>query len=368
MDVSLFDYVLPPASIAQSPPERRDASRMLVMDRSGGRWSHHRFREFAEFLRPGDLVVVNDAQVVPCRLWGQKATGGRVEFLVMRPAIGWPAPSGQEHWFCLLRASRRPRLGQWVSLPDGMAAAIVEEREHGEAVVAFRAAAGRGGAGHGSTVARLLEACGRMPLPPYIRRDPTGPPSPDDRARYQTIFAACPGAVAAPTAGLHFTADVLADLAARDIAVSTLTLLVGPGTFRPVSEARVEDHVLVSERFSLPASTATSIRRTRENGGRVVACGTTVVRVLEACAVDGGRVRSGEGDCRLFVTPGHSFRVVDALLTNFHLPRSTLLMLVSAFASREAVLDAYRAAVRHAYRFYSYGDAMLILPAGEAGR
>ena len=363
MDVALFDYDLPAERISQVPAERRDGSRLLVMDRAGGMVEHHDFVGIGACLQAGDLLVVNDAQVTPTRLWGAKATGGRVELLVMRALDVVPPSADQELWSCLVRASRRPAPGSWFDVTGDLQATIVEERGQGEAVVCFRPAAGGlppATGGTGSRVAAALERHGEMPLPPYIRRSPDDARAVADRSRYQTVFASVPGAVAAPTAGLHFTPEVLADLDACGIARATLTLLVGPGTFRPVSVERAEDHHLAPETFELPAALAAAVQDTRCRGGRVVACGTTVVRVLEACARGDGLVEAGAGECDLFIRPGHTFRVVDALLTNFHLPRSTLLMLVCAFAGREAVLAAYREAVERCYGFYSYGDAMLI--------
>ena len=365
MDVALFDYELPAERISQAPARRRDASRLLVLERDGGRVEHRRFAEIAALLEAGDLLVINDARVTPARLHGSKGTGGRVELLVMRPA-GPPSPSGDEElWLCLVRASRRPAPGAWIDLPAGLQAAIVEERGDGEAVLRFRTRSGsvpEKTVGTGSRVVAILETHGEVPLQPYIRREQDDPRAATDRRRYQTIFARVPGAVAAPTAGLHFTPEVFHDLEARGIARAVLTLLVGPGTFRPVTAERVEDHRLAPERFVLPPATAGAIRQTRLRGGRVVACGTTVVRVLESRAGDDGLVEPGAGECDLFIRSGHRFRTVDALLTNFHLPRSTLLMLVCAFAGRDAVLAAYREAVERRYRFYSYGDAMLIRP------
>ena len=363
MDVSLFDYDLPPERISQVPAGRRDGSRLLVMDRDSGAVAHREFVDIGASLQAGDLLVVNDARVVPARLWGVKPTGGRVELLVMRALDAAPPADGQERWSCLVRASRRPAPGVWFEVADNLQAAIVEECGHGEAVVCFRprgeASPPAAGAA-GSRVAAALETQGEMPLPPYIRRVPGDARSAADRSRYQTIFASVPGAVAAPTAGLHFTPEVLADLDARGIAPAALTLLVGPGTFRPVTAQRAEDHLLAPETFELPAAVAEAVRDTRRRGGRVVACGTTVVRVLEARATGDRLVEPGAGECDLFIRPGHTFRVVDALLTNFHLPRSTLLMLVCAFAGREQILAAYREAVERHYRFFSYGDAMLI--------
>jgi S-adenosylmethionine:tRNA ribosyltransferase-isomerase len=360
VDPALFDYDLPEEQVAQEPSPRREDARLLVLPRVRGTVAHHRFADLPELLSPGDLLVLNDTRVVPARLWGRKRTGGRVEILVLPEESSVPATGEEDPEVelrrCLVRASRRPRPGEEIHLPEGAVASIVEEGEWGEAQVRFQ----------GGPVTGLLARHGQVPLPPYIRREEQDPRSAGDRERYQTVFARADGAVAAPTAGLHFDSTVLEALHARDIETATLTLHVGPGTFRPVATARAEDHVLPPERFILGEATAGGVERTRRRGGRVIACGTTVVRTLEARADDQGGVRPGEGACSLFILPGHRFRVVDGILTNFHLPRTTLLMLVCAFAGRRRALEAYRSAVKAGYRFYSYGDAMLVSP-GQDG-
>lgn len=350
MDVTLFDYELPPARIAQEAVEPRDAARLLVLereDREGG-LRHRHVRDLPALLTPGDLLVVNDTRVVPARLYGRKPTGGAVELLLLEPLAGPGA------WRALLGASRAPREGSEILLDGGFRATV--ERAPGaggECVVRL--------AGPGS-VEELLAAHGRLPLPPYIRRGPGDAREGIDRERYQTVFARRAGALAAPTAGLHFTPSLLEALAARGIGTAQVTLHVGEGTFRPVSAARTEDIVLHPEWTDVAPAAAAAIAATRRRGGRIVAVGTTVVRTLESRAPgpDGGP-ETGPRTTRIFIAPGHAFRWVDVLVTNFHLPRSTLLMLVAAFAGRERVLEAYRAAVREEYRFYSYGDAMLIL-------
>jgi len=356
-DVSQFDYDLPEELVAVTPAERRDESRLLCMDRRTGVVSHGRFPDIAGLLRPGDVLVVNDARVIPARLAARRPTGGRVEALLVRPHGGQTGDAQDElTWVALLNAGGSLKAGEELAL-DGSTARLrlVEDRGEGCWVVRL--------AGEGVSLARVLDA-GTMPLPPYIRkaRKARGmaPDLPElDRERYQTVFACHPGAVAAPTAGLHFTAALLDRLRAGGVQVCALSLLVGPGTFRPVHAARVEDHVLEAEFYHLPAETAAAVAAALAERRRVVATGTTCCRVLEYVAGRGDwREHSGWTD--LYIHPPFEFRVVGALLTNFHLPRSTLLMLVSAFAGRERVLAAYQEAIAHRYRFYSYGDAMLI--------
>ena len=351
MDVGLFDYDLPPERIAQEAVEPRDAARLMVLDRSSGARAHHFVRDLPELLAPGDLVVCNDTRVLAARLRGVKTTGGAVELLLLERQE--KRPDGREVWRALVGASRAPRAGAEIELPADFVATIVQgPDEDAAAVVELRGPA---------PVAELLRDHGLAPLPPYIRRAPDDPRLARDRERYQTIFAARPGAVAAPTAGLHFTPQLVARLAERGVGTAMVTLHVGEATFRPVRAQRIEGIVLPPERMEVRPETTRAIVRTRAAGRRVVAVGTTVVRALESRpATDGGGPEPGGTATRLFIGPGHVFRFVDALLTNFHLPRSTLLMLTAAFAGREMILDAYHEAVREGYRFYSYGDAMLI--------
>jgi len=349
VELSDFDYELPPERVAQQPAERRDASRLMVLDRMGGGIEHRRFDELPGLLNPQDLLVLNDTRVLPAKLIGHKASGGRVELLLVER---WGPEDETERWHCMLRAARRLRPGTVIELDREIRAVILEPA--GEYwLVRFE---GR----PGEPLLEQLEAIGSMPLPPYIKRAPDRSGGVDDRRRYQTVFARRPGAVAAPTAGLHFTDALLGRLEQRGVGLAFITLHVGPGTFLPVRTQRVEDHVMHDEPFEVPATTADAVARTRERGGRVVAVGTTVVRVLEHQATEQRRIRSGQGRCDLYIYPGFRFRVVDTLLTNFHLPRSTLLMLVAAFAGRERVLSAYATAIDSGYRFYSYGDAMLV--------
>ena len=344
MDVALFDYELPRELIAQEPAEPRDASRLLVLDRARRAWEDRAFVELPELLRPGDCLVANRSRVIPARLLGvTEAAGQAVELLLLRPVEA-------DRWEALARPGRRCRVGARLVLAGGAAGAtVVGERGVGARVVAIEAP---------WPVRELLERHGLPPLPPYIDRHDS--PKPEDRERYQTVYARDDGSVAAPTAGLHFTPTLLARLEARGVAVHYLTLHVGPSTFRPLRTEQVEAHRMDGEPIDIPADTTRAIHEARREGRRVVAVGTTTTRALEWAATADGRLREGPGEADLYIRPGHRFRIVDALITNFHLPRSTLLVLVSAFAGREVVLDAYRHAVANRYRFYSYGDAMLI--------
>ncbi|QDE98494.1 tRNA preQ1(34) S-adenosylmethionine ribosyltransferase-isomerase QueA [Myxococcus xanthus] len=356
--LSDYDFALPESQIAQAPLAERDASRLMAISRSSGTWSHRRFAELQDLLRPGDLLVLNDARVIPARLLGQKAgTGGRVELLVVRPAaqntltsaaLG-EAPESLD-WVCLGQASKGLKPGQRVTFASGLEAEIQEALGGGEYRVRFHAPPG-------TSLAALLDAAGRLPLPPYITREPDAA----DAERYQTVYARASGAVAAPTAGLHFTQEALAALEARGVHRALVTLDVGPGTFLPVREDDLDKHHMHPERYTVPEATAKAINAARAEGRRVVAVGTTVVRTLESATdPETGRLRAGPGETTLFIRPGFAFRQVDLLLTNFHLPRSTLVVLVSALLGRERTLEAYAEAVRAGYRFFSYGDAMLV--------
>ena len=354
--VSDFDFDLPERLIAQEPPPHRDASRLLVLDREARSWSHTRFRQLPEHLRAGDLLVINDTRVIPARLRGRRATGGKVELLLVERLEASSGQDGVERqrWEALAKGVRTP--GETIDLGERLLAETLAVHPDGSVEIALSASVSDGG------VDAQIQGQGLMPVPPYIRREPDDPRQLADNERYQTIFADQPGAVAAPTAGLHFTPGLIEAIRARGVALERLTLHVGPGTFQPVRVEQVSDHRMPAERFVLPENTAVAVAETRRRGGRVVAVGTTVCRTLEArAAAEPGCVMAGEGRCDLFIHPGHSFRVVDALLTNFHLPRSTLLMLVAAFAGRETVLAAYADAVERGYRFFSYGDAMLIV-------
>ena len=345
MDVSLFDYELPPDRIAQEPAESRDASRLLVVDRVRGSWIDARFSDLPRWLRTGDCVVVNESRVISARLLGVLEGEGRpVELLMLRPLDG-------PRWEALVRPGKRCRIGARVTLAGGAArATLLEHRALGARAVEIEAP---------WPVDELMERHGLPPLPPYIERYDA--PKPEDWERYQTVYATANGSVAAPTAGLHFTTKLLEQLGAAGVEVHRVILHVGVGTFRPIRAATVEQHRLEPESAQVPAATAEAVNRARARGRRIISVGTTTTRTLEWAADDTGQVRTRSGGADLFIYPGHRFRVIDALVTNFHLPRSTLLLLVSAFAGRELVLDSYRHAIAHGYRFYSYGDAMLIL-------
>jgi S-adenosylmethionine:tRNA ribosyltransferase-isomerase len=355
MHISEFDYELPEELIAQHPLGRRDASRMLVFSRAGGSWRDGSFSEFPAELREGDCVVVNNTRVFPARLEGRREpTGGRVELLLVRRRENL----GGETWEALARPARRLDAGARVTFGDGrLSAEVLSSTDDGaRRVVRFETS------DTGGDFAALLEEFGRMPLPPYIKRDGQDLVSRDeDRERYQTVYAASSGAIAAPTAGLHFTSEVFERLRARGVRVAELTLHVGYGTFAPVRAEDLSTHSVAPESFEISEEAADTLNDARSRGGRVVAVGTTTVRALESSTDEHRRISSGHGETGLTITPGYSFRAVDAMLTNFHLPRSSLLVLVSAFAGRELVLSAYRHAVAARYRFYSYGDCMLIV-------
>ncbi|HET8540934.1 MAG TPA: tRNA preQ1(34) S-adenosylmethionine ribosyltransferase-isomerase QueA [Anaeromyxobacter sp.] len=341
MRLSDFDYALPEELVAQEPVSPRDASRLLVV-RPEGPFEHRRFGELDALLAEGDLLVFNDTKVIPARLVGRKASGGKVEILLCEPLAGGLG----RRWRAMGQASKAIRAGAALDF-DGLSARVLEAEGEGFYVVELDR--------EGEALEAALARAGRVPLPPYIRREPDE----RDRARYQTIWARAPGSAAAPTAGLHFTDALLARLDARGVRRTAVTLHVGPGTFLPIRGDSVEDHRMHAEAYEVPAAAAAELAACRARGGRVVAVGTTSVRTLES-AFDGERVAPGAGRTALFVRPGHRFRAVDALVTNFHLPRSTLLVLVCAFGGRERILAAYRESVSARYRFFSYGDAMLL--------
>ncbi len=359
MKTTDFDFELPTERIAQSPAEPREAARLFAHRIAADRSEHRHVRDLAEFLERGDLLVLNDTRVLPARLLGQRASGGKVELLLLAPR----PESGRAVWRSLVRPSARLRAGERVELERGALSARLLRR--------LLDAEGAPGAeweieiesAEPGEVEDLLERHGRMPLPPYIRRPADDPVrAAADRERYQTVFARERGAVAAPTAGLHLTTELLERLGDRGVQTTCVTLHVGLGTFQPVAVDDIEQHRMHSERYVLNETSARAVAETRARGGRVVAVGTTSVRVLETCAAAGRVVRAARGETSIFLKPGDSLQVVDALLTNFHLPRSTLLMLVSAIAGRERVLRLYAEAIAREYRFFSYGDAMLLLP------
>jgi len=345
MKRSEFSYELPEELIAQQPAPERGASRLLTLDGASGALGHHQFRELPGFLRPEDLLVFNDTRVIPARLFGRKDSGGAVEILVERV-------TGTHAALAHIRASKPPRPGTRIDLSPGPDAALTE--------LSLRVSGREGdlfllSSGDGPGFADILRRIGHMPLPPYIRRGD----APLDRERYQTVYAARDGAVAAPTAGLHFTNALLAQIDAAGVRRTAVTLHVGAGTFQPVRSEDIENHVMHAEYFEVGAETCARVGETRARGGRVVAVGTTALRALEA-ACRGGELQPYRGETDIFIYPGYTFQCVDALVTNFHLPESTLLMLVCAFAGREPIMAAYAAAVAARYRFFSYGDAMFI--------
>jgi len=335
-----FHFDLPPELIAQEPLAARSASRLLIVDVPNDRLEDRRFTDLVELLQPGDLLVFNDTRVLPARLFGRKESGGAVEILIER-IIGSHDVRAQ------LGVSKKPKAGARIVFEDGSTATVLA-RDDAFFTLRFDAP---------EPLEKILARLGRMPLPPYIHRAAAAA----DEERYQTVFAREAGAVAAPTAGLHFDQPLLAALAARDVSFGYVTLHVGAGTFQPVRSESIENHVMHREWLNVGAELVENVRRTRERGGRIVAVGTTVVRALESATRD-GVLEPFAGETQIFIFPGYRITSVDALVTNFHLPESTLLMLVSAFAGRERMLNAYRHAVEQRYRFFSYGDAMLIWP------
>ncbi|MCZ6777374.1 MAG: tRNA preQ1(34) S-adenosylmethionine ribosyltransferase-isomerase QueA [Acidobacteria bacterium] len=343
-----LDYELPEERIALWPAPKRDGSRLLEVERHGTRLGNYRFSDLPRLLRKGDLVVLNDSRVFPARLRGTRAGGRPVEVLLTESLSSTDTSNGGECWAVLARGSGRLRAGEEWSFAAGLRAVVIRRREDERLEVRFDGP---------TTVLEAAASIGETPLPPYIRRAV----EPDvDPHRYQTVYADPVGSCAAPTAGLHFTRELLGRMEKEGVRIARLTLHVGWATFRPLREGDSMPPRLPPEPYVLPETTANAVAAARRRGGRVIAVGTTCARVLEARATDAGEVRGGRGSCGLTITPGHRFRVVDALLTNFHLPRTTLLVLVSAFAGVSTTLAAYRTAVASGYRFYSYGDAMLI--------
>lgn len=341
MKTSDFYFELPPELIAQTPLQRRDASRLLVLDRKTGTTEHRHFYDLPEYLRPGDCLVLNDSRVLPARLIGRRLPGGgESEILLLNDR-------GGDLWECLVRPGKKLRPGAVVEFGDGSLTATVEaEVEDGNRLVRFR---------YEGIFLEVLERLGEMPLPPYIKEKLA------DRERYQTVYSRALGSAAAPTAGLHFTRELLAQIETMGVRVCYVTLHVGLGTFRPVKEENPLDHEMHSEFCVVPEETARTITETRRAGGRVIAVGTTSCRTLESFANEDGTMDPHSGWTDIFIYPGYRFRCTDALITNFHLPESTLIMLVSALAGREPILEAYREAVEQRYRFFSFGDAMMIL-------
>ncbi len=340
MKTSDFDYLLPPELIAQTPIERRDASRLLCLDKRTGAYSHHHFYELPAFLRAGDCLILNDSRVLPARLLGQRLPGGgacEVLLLIDR---------GENTWECIVRPGKHLRAGARMRFGDGeLTAEVAEVLPDGNRMVRFF---------YEGIFLEVLEKLGKMPLPPYIKVEL------QDRERYQTVYSRVSGSAAAPTAGLHFTNELLDQIRAMGVGVGYVTLHVGLGTFRPVKEDEIERHDMHSEYCIVSQETADLINATRRRGGRVICVGTTSCRTIESWAAEDGTMQASAGWTNIYIYPGYRFKIMDALITNFHLPQSTLLMLVSALAGRENVLRAYEEAVRERYRFFSFGDAMFI--------
>ncbi|NLG37913.1 MAG: tRNA preQ1(34) S-adenosylmethionine ribosyltransferase-isomerase QueA [Clostridiales bacterium] len=335
-----FYYELPPELIAQTPISQRDQSRLMVCHRDGGRVEHRTFRDIVEYIRPGDALVLNETRVIPARLTGRREdTGGAIEFLLLRRLSGL-------RWEVLAGPARRAAPGRRFLFGGGLEATVAERLPEGRRIVDFTC---------DGVFEEVLDRVGAMPLPPYIHEKLA------DRERYQTVYARESGSAAAPTAGLHFTPDLLDTISRRGALLEKVTLHVGLGTFRPVKTETVEEHMMHAEYCRLDADTARRLNAARERGGRIVCVGTTSVRTLESAADADGRLAAFDGMTDIFIYPGYRFRAADALVTNFHLPESTLLMMVSALAGRERILDVYREAVERRYRFFSFGDAMLIL-------
>ncbi|MFO7274247.1 MAG: tRNA preQ1(34) S-adenosylmethionine ribosyltransferase-isomerase QueA [Bacillota bacterium] len=341
MKLSDFDYDLPKELIAQKPVEPRDASRLMVVDRASGAIAHRRFRDLPEYLRPGDGLVINDTRVMPARLLGcRERTGGAMEVLLLKRL-------SRDRWETLVKPGKKARPGERIVFGDGLlVGTVVGPTDYGGRIIDFR---------YEGVFENLLDRLGQMPLPPYIHEQL------EDPERYQTVYAREWGSAAAPTAGLHFTPELLDRLVAQGVEIHRITLHVGLGTFRPVEVEDPTQHKMHSEFFRVSPEAAAGLNRVRARGGRLVVVGTTSVRTLETVAAEDGTIQPGEGWTDIFIYPGYRFKAVDCLITNFHLPKSTLLMLVSAFAGHDLIMRAYREAVAQRYRFFSFGDAMLIL-------
>ena len=341
MKTSDFNYDLPQELIAQTPLERRDSSRLMTLDRHTGAWEHHHFYELPDFLNPGDCLILNDSRVLPARLLGQRLPGGgacEVLLLIDR---------GEKTWECLVRPGRHMREGAKLSFGNGeLTAEVTKVLPDGNRLVRFD---------YDGIFLEVLEHLGKMPLPPYIKEEL------QDQERYQTVYSREVGSAAAPTAGLHFTKDLLDSIEKMGVKICYVTLHVGLGTFRPVKAEEITDHAMHSEYCVISAETAETINQTKRDGGRVICVGTTSCRTIESWAEEDGTLRESAGWTNIFIYPGYRFKVLDGLITNFHLPESTLIMLVSALAGREPILAAYEEAVRERYRFFSFGDAMLIV-------
>lgn len=335
-----FYYDLPPELIAQTPLTDRTASRLLVVNKKTGKLAHKHFYDIVDYLNPGDCLVMNNTRVIPARLYGSKEkSGGKIEFLLLKRI-------GIDTWEVILKPGKKAKPGSRFEFGGGLLhAEVLSVAEDGKRIVKFE---------YDGIWEELLDKLGEMPLPPYIKEKLT------DKERYQTVYSKIEGSAAAPTAGLHFTKELLEKIKANGVKLAYLTLHVGLGTFRPVSAERIEDHIMHTEYYEISAETAEIINSCRKNGGRIIAVGTTSIRTLETVADDAGKVKSASGETNIFIYPGYKFKIVDCIITNFHLPESTLMMLVSAFAGKEKIFNAYETAVKEKYRFFSFGDAMYL--------
>jgi len=345
-----YDFELREDMIAQVPASGRDQSRLLHVNRANDELKDYSFYNLIDLLQPGDLIIVNNTKVVPARLYGKKESGGKVEILVLEHPESLNDSFADSRW-CLLKSSKRPRVGNCLLFENGLSGTVMEYGKGALIKILFEGPV---------PVDRLLEECGKVPLPPYIKRETEDKIAPLDKERYQTVFSQKRGAIAAPTAGLHFTKGLIQKLKAREITVKEITLHVGYGTFQPVKVKDIREHTLGEEYYSISRETAEAINKAKSSQGRTIAVGTTVVRTLESAAASSGIIENKSGKTGLLITPGFKFRIIDGLVTNFHLPRSSLLFLVSAFAGNSLIKKAYKHAISNEYRFYSYGDAMLI--------
>lgn len=339
MKKSDFYFDLPEELIAQTPIQQRDASRLLVLDRNSGDISHRVFSDITEYLMPGDCLVLNDSRVIPARLIGSRKTGGAVEVLLLKDL-------GNNKWEALTRPGRKTKIGEKIYFGDGiLVAEVIDEIDDGKRIVEFT---------YQGIFLEILEKLGQMPLPPYIHERLENP------ERYQTVYSKNIGSAAAPTAGLHFTTELLSKIKDNNIKIAFVTLHVGLGTFRPVKADEIEEHIMHSEYYEISEESKDIIVETQKNGGRIIAVGTTSCRTLESAFSENGEITKQSGDTSIFIYPGYKFKAVDALITNFHLPESTLIMLVSALGGREKIMSAYNEAIEQKYRFFSFGDAMFI--------
>ncbi len=344
MNINDFDYDLPNELIAQHPADKRDYSRLLIVDRKTGNIQHRHFYDLLDYITPGDCLIMNNSKVIPARLFGIKeATGARVEFLLVKRIKN-------DIWEAMVRPGKKLHVGDRVSFAEdgSLSAEILEHNEGGTRIVRFK---------HEENFSDILDRIGKIPLPPYIERDSDD----EDKIRYQTVYCKQEGSVAAPTAGLHFTEELLQKITQKGVKIAYVTLHVGIGTFRPVKCDQIEEHKMHFEEYEIDEENASIINETKKSGGRIISVGTTSARTVESSAGEKGMVQAGHGKTDIFIYPGYQFKVIDSLITNFHLPKSTLLMLISALYNREKIIEVYQEAVEHEYRFFSYGDAMFII-------